>query len=105
MELGREWRPICALFVPNTADCSRLLDYAPHDPEIEFRFHDRRAEQELGFWGIPAGDFETIKSCLRRLGKAVVYDPQGGSYRIFEVWPDGSVVGREVQAEQIPPNP
>lgn len=105
VDLGREWRPICALFVPGSAHGGNLLKFAPPDPRMEFRYNERRAEQELRFWGVRQDEFDMVLPALSRIGKAVIRDPGSGAIRIFQVWPDESVVGMEVQGEQVPPGP
>jgi len=80
-----------------------LLNYAVGGPW--FVFDRRLAEQELSFWGIPREDFPVVMSALSRIGKAVVTDPTAGTAIVLQVWPDQSVVGEELTAYQVPPEP
>ena len=102
VELGRRWRPIYSLFVPQVS-CAELLGFAPR--EVSFVFDARLAEQELRYRGIPLKDHKIVLSALERIGKAVVTDTELGTVKVFWVLPDGSVASKKLIGEQIPPIP
>jgi hypothetical protein len=70
-----------------------------------FVFDQRLAEQELRFWSVPDSEMKAALDSLSRIGKAVVTDHTVGTAKVFQVWPDRSVVGKEVIVEQLAPAP
>ena len=102
--LSREgdWRPVYSLFVPQVS-CPELLNYVSGGPR--FVYDLRLAEQELRDWGLARSDYPAVLSALSRIGKAVVTDAETGTIRVFQVWPDKSVVGEPLMGNQIPPEP
>jgi len=102
VELGRKWRPIYSLFLPEVS-CAELPGFA--SGKVSFVFDDRLAEQELRYRSIPPKDVKTVLDTLECIGKAVVTDTEAGTVKVFWVLPDGSVASKKLIGEQIPPVP
>lgn len=102
VEIDRGWRIITALFFPDVG-CAESLIFLPQSKS--FMFDQRLAEQELRFWNVPDAEMEAALDSLSRIGKAVVTDHTVGTAKVFQVWPDRSVVGEELVVEQFAPAP
>ena len=90
------------MFLPDVG-CEESLIFLPQSKS--FVFDQRLAEQELRFWNVPEAEMEAALDALSRIGKAVVTDHTAGTAKVFQVWPDRSVVGEELVVEQFAPAP
>ncbi len=97
---GQMWTPLICLMLPDKPP-EEMLRYVPS--YAQFRFNTKFAETEFSVLDVPAEKVDSIKRMLSYFGKAVYVDPHTGSTLVFQVWPDGQVVGRETAHETIPP--